>query len=277
MKGQFKKVSKKIISYIAKGLGVGASMLIPGVSGGTMAIILNIYDDLITAVSTFFKSKRKNLIILGSFALGGAVGMFLFSKAILYVTQTYRMPMMFLFLGAIIGSIPMLYKKASIKRFSAMQLLYPAIGFLLVFLLTFIPSGLFEIKLENGILNALLMIVAGVICAIALVLPGISVSYMLLMVGLYEPTMKAAETMDIAFLLPLLLGGIVGVFATAKILGKAMSKHSQATYLIILGFLLGSIFDVFPGVPNGIDWLICIITFAIGFGAIYFLSRVAKE
>ncbi len=264
---------RKLIMNMLKGVGVGASMLIPGVSGGTMAIILDIYDELISGVSSFFKDIKKNLFILSTFALGGIIGIFLFSKAILYVTTTYRMPMMFLFLGAIMGSVPMLYKKANIKKPAVYHFTYPAIGFLLVLLMALIPKNLFKFDVNNNVFSIVMLIVAGIICAIALVLPGISVSYMLLLFGMYEPTMKAIQDLNIIYLIPLMIGGIVGVCGSAKVIESAMEKHTQATYMIIIGFLLGSILDVFPGVPIGIEWVICPITFCIGFSTIFFLSK----
>lgn len=271
-----KSLKQRLIN-IFKGIGVGASMLLPGVSGGTMAIMLNIYDELIYAVGSFMKEKRKNFVFLGTFSLGGLLGVFLFSKPILYLTTTFKMPMMFLFMGAIIASFPTLFKKANIKKIQPYHLLYPLIGILIVLVIALLPKDLFAVQSHESIFGFLLLIFAGVLCAIALVLPGISLSYVLLLFGMYESTMTAIQQLNIMYLLPIALGGVIGTIATTKVLENAMEKHSQATYLIIIGFLVSSIFDVFPGVPQGIEWIICPIFFCIGYMLIFLVSKVTKQ
>ena len=109
-------MDSNILLNMLKGLFVGGSMLIPGVSGGSMAMILGIYDKLITSVSSFFKHKKQSMIILGTFVLGAGIGILLFAKPLLYLTDTFTFPMMYLFMGAVVGSIPMIYKKADIKK-----------------------------------------------------------------------------------------------------------------------------------------------------------------
>ncbi|WMJ23906.1 DUF368 domain-containing protein [Paludicola sp. MB14-C6] len=274
---------KKLFENIFKGLGVGASMLLPGVSGGTMAILLGIYDELITAIGSFFKNTKKNLFLLSTFGIGSVTGIILFSKPILYVTTTYKMPMFYLFIGAILGGLPVLYKKSNVKEVASKtkKLYYYSfalVGFFIVWLISLIPSDLFVFDPNNGLVSYGLLLIAGVICAIALVLPGISLSYMLLIMGMYEPTMKAIEQFDIVYLLPIAIGGFVGTIATARILENAMEKHSQATYFMILGFLVASMFDVIPKTfPQGLEWILCPITLLTGFFAIFFLSRLAKN
>ena len=138
---------KQGVQNVVKGAAIGASLLVPGVSGGTMAIILGIYDKLIAAVGNLFKEPKKNLLLLGTVSLGGIAGVLLFAKLLLYVTTTYEMPMMFLFLGAVVGSLPMLFGKAQIRRFSPKVLLYPAIGLALVLSLELLPPDLLQIEL----------------------------------------------------------------------------------------------------------------------------------
>ena len=114
---------------------------------------------------------------------------------------------------------------------------------------------------------------AGFVAAVALVLPGISVSYLLLMMGLYDTTMQAISQLQFSFLIPLGIGLILGVLLTTKVLEKAMTRYPQATYLIILGFVFGSIVEIFPGVPLWPEILLCIVTLAAGFFIIQLLAR----
>ena len=262
-------MDSNILLNMIKGLFVGASMLIPGVSGGSMAMILGIYDKLISSVSSFFKHKKQSAIILGTFVLGAGIGILLFAKPLLYLTDTFTFPMMYLFMGAVVGSIPMIYKKAEVKKISLSVIVYTLIGMLIIFLISFIPEELFAVNLNIGIVDCLLLVVAGIVAAVALVLPGISVSYMLLVLGMYEETMRAIDEFYLPYLIPLGIGVLLGIALTTKTLEKAMNTYTAPTYLIILGFVIASVIQVFPGIPSGFSIIISIITFLMG----YFIIR----
>lgn len=265
-------VDSNILLNMLKGLFVGGSMLIPGVSGGSMAMILGIYDKLITSVSSFFKHKKQSIIVLGTFVLGAGIGILLFAKPLLYLTDTFTFPMMYLFMGAVVGSIPMIYKKADIKKISLSVILYTILGMAIIFMISFIPEELFSVNLDIGVTDILLLVIAGIVAAIALVLPGISVSYMLLVLGMYEETMKAIDQFYLPYLIPLGVGVLLGIILTTRILEKAMNTYTAPTYLIILGFVIASVIEVFPGIPSGINIIISIGTFLIGYFAIRKLS-----
>ena len=111
------------------------------------------------------------------------------------------------------------------------------------------------------------------IAAIALVLPGISVSYMLLLMGMYDAVMRAITEMYLPYLIPIGLGLALGVVATTKLLEKAMDKFPGPSYLCILGFMAASMAQVFPGLPSGGEWLVCPLMLAAGFLLIRFLAE----
>ena len=96
---------------------------------------------------------------------------------------------------------------------------------------------------------------------------------MLLILGLYEPTMEALHTFDFGLLIPMGIGMAGGTLLMVRALEKAMVEAPQVTYPIIIGFLLGSLPQVFPGIPQGIHWVVCPLTLAAGFAAIFLLSR----
>ena len=108
---------KQHLIVAAKGAVVGGTMLVPGVSGGTMCIILGVYDRLIHAVSTFFQSKRANSWLLFCFCLGAGAGIFLLSKPLLQLMELFPKPASFFFMGAVAGSVPMTFQKAKVTSF----------------------------------------------------------------------------------------------------------------------------------------------------------------
>ncbi len=248
-----------------KGLIVGASMLVPGVSGGSMAIILGIYDRLIRATSSLFKNIKENVIFLGIFVVGALVGIVTFAKPLLYLTETYEMIMMYFFIGAVAGGVPLMYKKAEVSRITTGTIFYVFIGAVITLLLNFIPEGVFAFEGSLNLGSLALLAVAGIVIAVALILPGISTSYMLLVLGMYDETMRAIKDLYFPYLIPLVIGVLLGVALTTRILEKAMNAYPRATYLIILGFIIGSVVQVFPGFPSGINLLLCPIMFILGF------------
>lgn len=260
---------------ILKGAVISSAMLIPGVSGGTTAIILDVYDDLISSISSFFKETKKSLFTLSTVGIGAILGIIFFSKAILFVTNKFYVPMMYLFLGAVLGSVPMLYRKAEIKKFKISCLIYPLIGAACVFLIELIPKDALKISVDSGIYSYLIVVLAGIILSIGLILPGISVSYMLLILGIYETTLMSIENKQYMFLVSLLLGVAIGVLLTTRLIEYTMKNYPQGTYLLIIGFMLVSLKEVFPGIPYGIEIITSLITLLVGFIAVFYLSKLA--
>lgn len=259
-------------STVLKGLIVGGTMLVPGVSGGSMAMILGVYTKLVRAVSSFMKNIKENFLFLALFCMGGGLGVLLFAKPILYLIETYPMPMSYFFLGAVAASVPLILKEAKVKAFSWKVPVYIVIGILVVMMFSTFTRETFQPDATGGVMNLLLLGIAGFIAAVALILPGISVSYILLIMGLYDTTIKAISEFYLPFLIPLGVGLVLGIILTTKILEYVMTKYPEATYLIILGFILGSLNEIFPGIPNGVTIIICLVTFLMGFGGIYYLS-----
>ena len=239
------------ISVILKGICVGGTMLVPGCSGGSMAMILGVYDRLVSSVSSFMKHKKESLFFLTLFCLGGGLGMILFARPILSLMERFEMPMLYFFIGAIAGSVPMILKKASWEKGGLGKLLFFLAGAAAVGLFALLPPDTFQADMSAGLTSYLLLILAGVIAAIALVLPGISVSYMLLLMGMYDTVMRAITEMYLPYLIPIGLGLALGVVATTKLLEKAMEKFPGPSYLCILGFMAASMAQVFPGLPSG--------------------------
>lgn len=265
------------LSTFIKGFIIGGTMLVPGVSGGTMAMILGIYEDLISAVSNFLKQKRQSIFFLGLFCIGAFAGMALLAKGILTLLENYNMPVMYFFIGAVVGGIPMVVKSCGLKRLSLSMLIYPIIGAVAVMSIELLPKGLFEINSMYSPSGLIILFIAGFIAAIALILPGISVSFVLLVLGIYENLIKAFDEFDIVYLGILALGLAAGIISTTKLLDKAMKKYTRSTYLIILGFVIGSVIPVFPGAPSGSGLIICPVCFILGIGIIQLLFMLDKS
>ena len=262
-------MADSMIRTAFKGVCVGGTMLVPGVSGGSMAMLLGCYDRLISSVSSFTKNKKANFVYLSVFGMGGILGMMLFAGPVSALLEAYPMPMMYFFIGAVAGGIPMIYQKSGVKQMDWRLILYPLVGAAAVILLGALPAGILGGGQSGG---GVVLFLAGLLAAVALVLPGISVSYMFLLLGMYGRIMEAIARVQILYLLPLGGGLLLGTVLTAKILETAMSRHPMPVYLVILGFILGSLGQVFPGFQDQPQILWCALGAAAGFAAIRLLS-----
>lgn len=263
-------MQKNSIRIIVKGLCVGSTMLVPGVSGGSMAMLLGIYDKLVSSVSSFMKHKRESCVFLGLFTIGGLSGILIFARPMAFLIDTYKMPMMYFFIGAVLGGIPTIYEKAGISGVTLKSTLYIVLGVVPVTALAMLPEDLFT-KVQ-GMSGFLMLCVAGFVAAVALVLPGISVSYMFLVLGLYDTIMESISCFNIIVLAPLVTGLFLGIILTTHILETAMMRFPQVSYMIILGFVLASAAEIFPGIPSGSDIITCPVMAVSGFLA---MTRLA--
>lgn len=268
-------INKNLIQVknFIKGIIIGSSMLVPGVSGGTMALILGIYEDLIRAVSSFFDNVKKNASFLGIVALGGLIGLVMFVYVVKFGLDNFRIPVMFLFLGIVLGGVPLLFKEAKRGEKSKYDYSYLIVGFLIVYCMLIFKGTLVNLENVTGFGSLIILFIVGIIIAVALILPGISTSFLLLVLGMYEVTITAVETRNLPFLIPIVIGTIFGIIATTKILEHWMENKPRQIYLLIIGFVLASIIEVFPGMPKGMDIIYSLITFSLGCIAILYVSK----
>ncbi|MEG1254306.1 DUF368 domain-containing protein [Clostridium sp.] len=263
------------ILNILKGLVIGISNIIPGVSGGTMAVVLGIYDKLISAINNFFKDWKKNIFFLVEIAIGVALGIVLFSKLITNLLTNYAEPTNFFFIGLILGSFPMLYKRATKGTVKPKNYIW----FLTTLILMIIMSIFGSVEVSSIVMTTLTvkifitLFLAGFIAAATMILPGVSGSLVLLILGLYTTLTNAVSTFNIPLLIPVGLGVVVGIVTMTKIIEAFLSRFPQPAYLAICGLILGSVFPVYPGFTFGVTGIISIVTFIVGFILTYILGK----
>ena len=274
---------------IIKGFIIGSSMSVPGISGGTMAILLGIYDKLIHSISNFLSDIKSNFIFLLKFVFGAGLGIGSLAFVIKWLLDRYPLFISFFFLGAVFGGIPALVLKTKEKKIKTSSIIYCLLGFAIVISIGFVPTNSFSITAGTGLIHYLKLLVTGIIIAIALVLPGISTSHMLIVLGMYDSVLVAITKFDIIYLGVLGISTVVGIFLITKPIEWAMNRYSQQTYFIIIGFVLGSTVEIFrakilPAIPSEASYtwwipaaLISIVLFVAGFAAINSLSKYSEE
>lgn len=252
-------------------------MAVPGISGGSAAMVIGVYDDLLRAVSRCFSEPRRNIPLLLRFALGGILGLFLMAGAISrLLTTPAEVPVRFLFLGAVAGGIPAIFRKAGVCRMNASGLALILSGAAAVLLLASLPEGLFTPG-ERGFADMALQFTGGVLLAAALVLPGISASHFLYMLGIYDAVMEKLSTLDLIPLLPLAAGTVLGIFLTARLIETLFQRHQAGTFLVILGFMLASLRELIPRGAEPWQILTGIPCILVGFVPVYFIQSDGKN
>lgn len=249
---------KDNLVLVVKGFIMGIANIIPGVSGGTLALILGIYEDFIGAISHFFSNFKKNICFLAPIAIGILLAIVSLSRVIDYSYKHYPIPTSLFFVGLVIGGIPMLYSKVKGKKEVKQASSY------LIFLLTFalvifmacssliFGEGL-KVSLSNmGFVNYLLLFLVGVIAAATMVIPGVSGSLVLMLLGYYYPVIAVIKEFtslknigsNILILGVFGIGVLLGIVLISKLIEFLFNKYETKTYFGVLGFIIASIIAI---------------------------------
>ena len=297
----------KFILDMIRGAVIGIANIIPGVSGGTMMVTMGIYDKLLGAITGIVKSFKKSIKTLFPYIIGMAVGIgafaFLLTKVLL---PKFPLPTAFAFIGLIVGGIPVLVKKAvqagnkktvesattEAQKTSGLLLciLVFALFFALIIGMQFLGEGA-DRAVTPSLVNALILLVMGVLAAAAMVVPGVSGSLLLLAFGYYNPVtgaitdfISAVFDLDIAtawnralVLIPFGVGVLLGIFFVAKLIEWLLAKHERLTYCGILGLVCASpvpvFFNALGGAIGAGAVIGSVVTFTVGFVVAYKMGR----
>lgn len=242
---------KEKIKYVFYGIIMGIANVIPGVSGGTMAIILNFYDRLMESITFNLKVIKKNISFLVPLGIGLVIGILGLSKVMNVLLSDYPTQTYFAFIGIIIGSLPLIWSKAkrSDKKIQASSWIALIITLAIMISLAFFSSDkdAAPIKYTSFSIEACIMcFISMTIGASTMIIPGISGSMMLLIMGMYGTVFGfVISDLYIPLLIPTALGAVVGLFGGAKLITILLNKYEQLTYMAILGLLVGSMAELF--------------------------------
>lgn len=259
-----------------RGFLIGTSDLIPGVSGGTIAVMLGIYDRLLDAISGVFSREwRRHVNFLLPLGIGMAAALLSLSRTIAWLLEHQYVPTQFFFIGLIIGILPSLLQQVDIRnrfRFAHFATLLTAAA-LVASMAYFTPDRTSQAIIELTPLSAVGLFAAGWLASMAMLLPGISGSFVLLMLGVYPTAIDALATLNIALIAIIGLGVALGFIVSSKIIRHLLSRYHDIAYAAIIGLIVGSLFVVYPSGIGGASVLVSGLTLLIGLALALFFGQ----
>lgn len=249
-----------------KGMLIGSGAILPGVSGGALAAIFGLYEPIINFLSNIRENFSKKVIYFIPVGLGGLFGLFILATPIDYGLQFYPVHILWSFIGAIIGTLPTLYKEAGKKGREKKHIVITIITAIVMFAFLIYANNHLNVKLPQ---NTYSWMFAGGIFASGLIVPGLSPSNFLIYFNLYQPLTEGIRTLNFSILIPVAIGAMIVIILFAKLVRKIMDIAYTAVFHFILGVVIAStaIIAPDPSLYSGfeiLDYIIVIIIFVIG-------------
>ncbi|KUO71376.1 MAG: hypothetical protein APF77_00205 [Clostridia bacterium BRH_c25] len=263
------------LSGFIKGLFIGIGAVAPGLSGGALAVIFGLYERITDAIADVFKNFRRNALFFFPVVLGGGVGVLAFSRIMEYVFLNYEVQVKYLFVGLMIGTLPSVFRQANRKGFKKKYILPCIIAFSMTLLFIILENGSINIipEVNHGLLQ---LATYGAIIGIGTIVPGISASFVLMYIGAYQIVLEGIARIDPAVLIPVGIGFLASIIVFAKLVSFLFKRFYGYTYYAVLGFVIGSIIAIFPGIAFNVKYLISLMLFVSGFYLSLTLSSYAK-
>lgn len=272
-----------MLKHILQGMVVGIANIIPGVSGGTMMVAMGLYDKLIHSITHLKSEFKKSMQLLLPIFLGAGVAIVLLSRLFEYLLENHPIPTNFAFCGLIVGSLPFIVNKVKGHKPSIDKIIPFLIFFGIVVLMAILgeTSGN-DADVSFSLINTIKLLLVGIIAAATMVIPGVSGSMMLMLLGYYDTILKSINGFIDALigfsipglieytliLLPFGIGVILGIFLIAKLIEWLFARWEIQSYYAIIGLIIASPIAILLKT----DWsgfsiitiVISVITFGLG-------------
>lgn len=269
---------KQFFIDMLKGVAIGIAMIIPGVSGGTLAVLLDVYDKIINAVSNLRKDFKGSFTFLLPIALGIIIGFLALLWPLNFALEHAYLPTILLFMGLMCGSCPKMIRDAKSNGLKKADALAIVIPFVIVIGLCFI-TGFGDVDLGENMQTHLyfMLVIMGALASCALVIPGISGSMLMMLFGFYQPIIATFKTLfssplhSIVVLALFAVGIIIGFFTITKLMQLLLKRFPRATFWAIVGFVIGSIPAILIVFFKNSDAVATVVPWQIGVGCVLFV------
>lgn len=268
-----KQKKNETLLLIFKGAIIGFGGILPGASGGILAVATGIYEKILDAIANFFKDTKKSLSFLIPLLIGSLIGLLPMSFLLEWLLSKYEVSLTYLLMGLVLGGVPSFLKQANDgNAFKPRYLIGTAIGIAFAVGLFFLEKTF--VAGEALPFNFFTAMFCGGVIATGIVIPGISSSFLLMFVGLYEPLLSSLNSFDIPMLLSALLGGLIVAALLFIFVRKMLLKYRCATYYTSFGLLLGTVVLIFPGIEMSYIQIFNTFLLILGFFASFFMDKL---
>lgn len=235
----------RFLKSFFQGILIGSGAILPGISSGVLCVIFGIYENLLNCVLNFFKNIREHFKYLFPICLGSFIGIVLFGNILKYLFFAYPIQIKFVFIGLILGSIPALIKTCTSKtKFKPSYLIFTFITLLFGILLVMLEKKI--TRFDEIDYNFLFLILSGFLMSAGIIIPGVSNTLILMLLGIYEQYLDAVSIVYLPVLFPLAIGIIIGSIFFMKLTKFLLDRFYPQTFFAIIGFTIGSIFILYP-------------------------------
>lgn len=283
----------------AVGAGIGCAVIVPGISGGTIALVTGAFKKIVTAVDKLFsKLFWKNLAILIPFGIGAVLAIAALYFPITLAFEHCMLAIVCLFAGFMVGSVPSVTDKIKDKKPNCTEILFCVAGFILVVLfgvlslLFNLNSAVLETFNNNPWYLYPILLFVGIISSTGLIVPGFSGSMLLMVIGFYDKILNLVKQIpsqpgwSILRLFTFAVGVLLGFVLFSKLMKKLFEKHPRIANFVVLGFLVGSIiaiyvndqmFDYLKSSLGTLDYVLSPIFLIVGFVISYLIVRYERK
>jgi len=251
------------------GFVIGMGAIIPGLSGGVLAISLGLYPQIINSITNLRTKFKDSISFLIPFGIAALLGMFAFGVVMKPLLENFERSVIWLFMGLITGSIPSIVKEATKKGFRKRHLIPMVVALVLGTVL----ATATEQSISVQEFSPLVMFFGGGILGIGSIIPGMSSSFILIQMGIYNKIIAAFTGFDLYCIFWVALGAVIFFVATIKLINMAFEKFHGYAYFTAFGFLLSTMAAVYPGIESVGD----IVLFAVGLLSIYAFNTITNK
>lgn len=268
---------KENLKLIFKGFIIGLGKIIPGVSGAMLAISMGVYETGLKAIGNVFSEFKKYYKFLLFLGIGIVLAIVLGSKVVVFCLNNFYLPTMLLFIGMIVGGIKPLFKEVKGEKVKLKSLIISLLVVVLLLVVSLLDFGQDKSNFTKNISSFFIFFLGGILDAAATVIPGISGTALLMILGYYNIIMNSFSDMfnlanlanNMFVLVPFLLGTAFGVIVIAKIMNYLFNNHKTTTYYAIIGFACVSVLillgQTFSGTYQILEILISLVLFVAGY------------
>lgn len=261
----------KFLSECLKGIAIGSGAILPGISSGVFCVIFGIYEKLLDSILNFFNDLKNNFKFLFPLVLGTVFGIVLFGNLLNYCLYQFPIQTKSIFIGLILGSLPALFKEVQKKQASynkSCNLPFFLLAFFLGIGCLFLENTLtIQTTVEN--VSFFYLILCGFFMSVGIVVPGVSSTIILMLLGIYPIYLSSISTLYFPALIPIMIGVIIGGFFFMKLTKYLLDHFYGPTFSCIIGFTVGSIFVLLPTFSSFLEVIIgslsCLLRFCCCF------------